>query len=258
MMISLTGFMGCGKSSVGKVLSELLCCRFVDLDEVIVEREGRSIPEIFAEDGEKEFRRLEKETLKDILETEGRGLEIPKTPALVTLPARCKGPLDHLLVRSRPLAGGGMSSPSSSTPAAKSQQDFLPKTDPTLILALGGGAVMTPECEEMVHSGTLCIYLRASVETLVERLTGEAAGRPLLSGTESGRSSKPSVLSGGPSVMSSNPIVMSSEAGTSALRSRILELMALRSETYERVAHLIIDTDGKSIGEIAEEIIANM
>jgi len=117
---------------------------------------------------------------------------------------------------------------------------------------------MTPECEEMVHSGTLCIYLRASVETLVERLTGEAAGRPLLSGTESGRSSKPSVLSGGPSVMSSNPIVMSNEAGTSALRSRILELMSQRSETYERVAHLIIDTDGKSVGEIAEEIIANM
>ena len=44
--------MGCGKSSVGKRLSELLCCRFMDLDEVIVEREGRSIPEIFAEDGE--------------------------------------------------------------------------------------------------------------------------------------------------------------------------------------------------------------
>jgi len=47
---------------------------------------------------------------------------------------------------------------------------------------------------------------------------------------------------------------MSSEAGTSALRTRILELMAARSETYERVAHIIIDTDGKSIDEIAEEI----
>ena len=113
-----------------------------------------------------------------------------------------------------------------------------------MILALGGGAVMTPECEKMVHSGTLFIYLRASVETLVDRLTGEAAGRPLLSGTESGRSSDTSV--------------MSSEAGTSALRSRILELMALRSETYERVAHMIIDPDGKSIGEIAEEITGQL
>ena len=87
--------MGCGKSSVGKRLSELLCCRFMDLDEVIVEREGRSIPEIFAEDGEGEFRRMEKEALKSILATDGRAPEIPKTPALVTL--------------GHPLAGGGMS-----------------------------------------------------------------------------------------------------------------------------------------------------
>ena len=116
-----------------------------------------------------------------------------------------------------------------------------------MVLALGGGAVMREECEEMVHSGTLCIYLRASVETLVQRLTGEDSGRPLLSGADPGRSSKPSVLSGGPSVMSN-------EVETSALRTRILELMRQRSETYERVAHLIVDTDGKSVGEIAEEI----
>jgi len=225
--------MGCGKSSVGKALSELLCCRFADLDEVIVEREGRSIPEIFAEDGEEEFRRMEKEALEGILVTDGRVLEIPKTPALVTL--------------GHPLAGGGMSSPSSSPLAVKQQQDPVSENGPTLVLALGGGAVMREECEERVHSGTFCIYLRASVETLVQRLTGEDSGRPLLSGADPGRSSKPSVLSGGPTVMSS-------EVETSALRTRILELMRQRSETYERVAHLIIDTDGKTVGEIAEEI----
>ena len=225
--------MGCGKSSVGKALSELLCCRFADLDDVIVEREGRSIPEIFAEDGEEEFRRMEKEALEGILVTDGRVLEIPKTPALVTL--------------GHPLAGGGMSSPSSSPLAVKQQQDPVSENGPTLVLALGGGAVMREECEERVHSGTFCIYLRASVETLVQRLTGEDSGRPLLSGADPGRSSKPSVLSGGPTVMSS-------EVETSALRTRILELMRQRSETYERVAHLIIDTDGKTVGEIAEEI----
>ena len=235
MIVSITGFMGCGKSSVGKRLSELLCCRFMDLDEVIVEREGRSIPEIFAEDGEGEFRRIEKEALEDILETEGRALEIPKTPALVTL--------------GHPLAGGGMSSPSSSNPAFELQQELHSLNTPTVVLALGGGAVMQEECEEMVHSETLCIYLRASVETLVERLTGKTDGRPLMAGADSGKSSQTAGTSCGPSVMSS-------EVETSALGQRILKLMAARSETYERVAHIIIDTDGKSIDEVAEEIVS--
>ena len=48
--------MGCGKSSVGRELSRLLCCPFMDLDSVIEEREGRKIPEIFATEGEAAFR----------------------------------------------------------------------------------------------------------------------------------------------------------------------------------------------------------
>ena len=77
--------MGCGKSSVGRELSKLLCCRFADLDAEIEERCGCTVADIFAECGEAEFRRIEKETLKDILETGGRVLEIPKTPALPTV-----------------------------------------------------------------------------------------------------------------------------------------------------------------------------
>ena len=154
--------MGCGKSSVGRELSELLCCPFIDLDAEIEARCRCTVAEIFAERGEAEFRRLERETLKDILETGG------------------------------------------------------------IILALGGGAVMTKECEEMVHGQTVCVYLRTSVDELVARLSGESAGRPLLNTTD--------------------------------LRTRILNLMRQRAETYERVAHLVIDTDGKTIGQVASEI----
>ena len=165
MIICLTGFMGCGKSSVGRRLSELLCCHFMDLDDVIVEREGRSIPDIFATDGEAAFRAIEAQTLKKI-DNDGSS---------------------------------------------------------TLVLALGGGTVMTPECAELVRENTVCIYLRASVDTLVEHLASEAAGRPMLSGD---------------------------------LRSRIEALMQQRSSTYEKTAHIIIDTDGKTIEDVSRSSIA--
>lgn len=71
MIISLTGFMGSGKSSVGKVLSTLLSLPFADLDGLIVERTGRSIPEIFAEKEEKGFREEELSALKSVLAEAG-------------------------------------------------------------------------------------------------------------------------------------------------------------------------------------------
>ena len=164
--------MGCGKSSVGRKLSELLCCSFVDLDNVIEEREGRSIPEIFATEGEATFRQMELDALRTII---------------------CH---------------------------SDSQSD----SKRHLVIALGGGTVMTPECAEIIHENTLCIYLRASVDTLVQNLSDEADGRPMLK-TES------------------------------SLRQRIEELRSLRAATYEKTAHIIVDTDGRSIDSIADDII---
>lgn len=54
--IVLIGMMGCGKSTVGALLAERLGRRLVDTDELIVEREGRSINDIFAAEGEGYFR----------------------------------------------------------------------------------------------------------------------------------------------------------------------------------------------------------
>ena len=67
MTISLTGFMGCGKSSTGRALAERLGARFVDLDAEIVARDGRTIPEIFRAGGEVAFRAVELETLRAVL-----------------------------------------------------------------------------------------------------------------------------------------------------------------------------------------------
>ncbi len=70
--IFLVGFMACGKSFSGQGLAKLLDIPFIDLDEYIVEKEGKSIPEIFAENGEEGFRILESRYLKQAIpETEG-------------------------------------------------------------------------------------------------------------------------------------------------------------------------------------------
>lgn len=75
-IISLLGFMGCGKSSVGRALAELLGADFTDLDALVEEREGRSIPEIFAI-GEAAFRDAELAALKNFLDSgAGCGLQV--------------------------------------------------------------------------------------------------------------------------------------------------------------------------------------
>ena len=191
--------MGCGKSSVGRRLSALLCWSYADLDAVIEGKAGCSIPEIFSSEGEAAFRQMELDALKDLVSDHADAMG----------PSLC----------------GQRGSTVSDTPPETSEPG-------NMILSLGGGTIMTPECAELVHGHTLCIYLRASVETLVKHLEGEAEGRPMLA-------------AGGDEDTSPSEV----------LRKRITELMALRSETYEKTAHIIIDTDGKSIDMISDEIL---
>ncbi|RMD60242.1 MAG: 3-dehydroquinate synthase, partial [Nitrospirae bacterium] len=66
MKIVLTGFMATGKSSTGRELAKRLGYEFVDTDELIVEREGMSIKEIFEKKGEPYFRELEKRIVKEV------------------------------------------------------------------------------------------------------------------------------------------------------------------------------------------------
>jgi shikimate kinase len=62
-LIFLVGFMGAGKTTVGQTLAEAMGWRFIDLDRLIEQREGRSVREIFEARGESEFRRLEHEAI---------------------------------------------------------------------------------------------------------------------------------------------------------------------------------------------------
>ena len=161
MLITLCGFMGSGKTTVGKVLADFLGCPFLDLDDLVVKKAGKTIPDIFAEDGEPAFRQLEAQVLRKTVEKYAEG---------------------------------------------------------TAVLALGGGAVMTPASAALLHGKTDCIYLRATLETLLNRLEGETAGRPLADG---------------------------------ALAARLAE----REPVYEETAHVTVDTDGLSPEEVADEIV---
>ena len=166
MLLALTGMMGSGKSTVGALVADALGCPFVDLDEEITRREGRSIPEIFASEGEEAFRKVEERTLRDLLRRYG-------------------GPPDDA---------------------------------PRAVLSLGGGTVSTPGVAALVREKTLCIYLEASLETLLSRLEGQTGERPMAS-------------------------------------EDLPALLAAREPLYRQAAHITLPADGLTPEELTDEII---
>ena len=96
MIISLVGFRGSGKSSVGPLLAERLQMEFVDTDQQIEKNTKQSIPDIFAHQGEEYFRKVEAETLQmiyrkenQVVATGGGAVLNPQTQSLI----RARGPV---------------------------------------------------------------------------------------------------------------------------------------------------------------------
>ena len=189
MMIALAGFMGSGKTTVGKVLADFLGCPFMDLDDLVVKKAGKSIPDIFAQDGEPAFRQLEAQALRKTVEK---------------------------------------------------------YAESTAVLALGGGAVLAPASAALLREKTVCIYLRATLDTLLQRLAGETAGRPLLNEIpgQAGNDGGSVVMPGPGSSVMPGPD-----------RASVSARLAAREPIYEETAHVVIDTDGLSPDEVADEII---
>ena len=244
MIISLTGFMGCGKSSVGKYLSALLGCPFSDLDAAIVERIGCTIPEFFARHGEAAFRTLESVVLSDVLAASLAGQPLTGH----SLPGHTPSPLtpgNEEICRSTAGHTPSPLTPGNEGICRSGRGGVSGGTAPAIsaVLALGGGTVMTPDCAHMVQERTRCIYLRASLDTLIERLRNEAAGRPML------RTRTPDP--------GTEPCPTPADADI-ALRERISSLLAQRSATYESVAHHIIDVDGLSVEDVARSILSTI
>lgn len=170
--IYLTGFMGSGKSTIAPLVAEVLAYDVFDLDEAIVSRADRSIPEIFDREGEAAFRRLEREILE---ETTDRN-----------------------------------------------------KT----VISLGGGAITFTSNLQFVQDHGFLVYLRVSVDILVDRLYG-AADRPLLRGE--------------------NENLLTREE----LREKISQMLADRRPYYER-AHLIVDAGTPTPEETTDRIVKTL
>ncbi|MCD8312551.1 MAG: hypothetical protein LUC24_00135 [Bacteroidales bacterium] len=185
--------MGSGKSSVGRELARLLNCPAIDLDAEIERQAGRTVPEIFSAEGEETFRALELTALRQILDQYGEDDETDEEIAKDFNDGDDDG----------------------------AEIDDL--NAPHLILSLGGGTLTTPKCAALVHQRTICLYLRATTDTLIANLHNDSSGRPMLSG-------------GIP------------------LRERIEQLMRQRAAVYERVAHYIVDIDGKTPKSVARDI----
>lgn len=117
----LTGMMGCGKTTVGKLLSRRLGLELADTDALIEQREDRAVPDIFAQDGEAHFRALELALCRELSKRNGLiiacggGLPmqdgaiatLKKTGLVFWLDRDPKETYDSLDVSGRPLAQSG-------------------------------------------------------------------------------------------------------------------------------------------------------
>lgn len=73
-MVFLVGYMGSGKSTTGQLLAEQLNWPFFDLDQEIEDKTGRSIPDIFKEEGEEVFRTIEHDSLWELVAMYSKGI----------------------------------------------------------------------------------------------------------------------------------------------------------------------------------------
>ncbi|MCB9132341.1 MAG: 3-dehydroquinate synthase [Anaerolineales bacterium] len=159
--IVLTGFMGTGKTVVGKAVAERLGRIFIDMDEVIQRKTGKEISAIFAEDGEPAFRTMEAELCLELSQ-------------------------EH-----------------------------------SVIIATGGGALVSPRNRELMSRSGVVICLTASPDEIAQRLL-MATDRPLLA--------------------------------TADRTQRITALMEQRAAAYSALPHHV-STSGQTVEEVADAVI---
>lgn len=219
--------MGCGKSSVGKILASLLPdCHLIDLDTYIEEKRGKNIPEIFNEYGEAAFRRMEREALEEIFSDKSRPRAILSLGGGTVTSEQCRQ-----LIRQHTDCFYLRATTDTLLDNLEEHSDGRPMLNPVQPARFDASTSSATDEEYNVdnrHSNSLKMS-----EPVAERVV--RLGSPTIEAQSTETSSE-----------------------REALRSRIESLMQTRSPQYIATAHHIIDIDGLSFAQIAEAVEDNI
>ena len=219
--------MGCGKSSVGKILATLLPeCRLIDLDTYIEEKQGKNIPEIFNEYGEAAFRRMEREALEEIFSDKSRPRAILSLGGGTVTSEQCRQ-----LIRQHTDCFYLRATTDTLLDNLEGHSDGRPMLNPVQPARFDASTSSATDEEYNVdnrHSNSLKMS-----EPVAERVV--RLGSPTIEAQSTETSSE-----------------------REALRHRIESLMQTRSPQYIATANHIIDIDGLSFAQIAEAVEANI
>lgn len=212
--------MGCGKSSVGKILATLLPeCRLIDLDTYIEEKQGKNIPEIFNEYGEAAFRRMEREALEEIFSDKSRPRAILSLGGGTVTSEQCRQ-----LIRQHTDCFYLRATTDTLLDNLEGHSDGRPMLNPVQPARFDASTSSATDEEYNVdnrHSNSLKMS-----EPVAERVV--RLGSPTIEAQSTETSSE-----------------------REALRSRIESLMQTRSPQYIATAHHIIDINGQTFAQIA-------
>lgn len=215
--------MGCGKSSVGKILATLLPeCRLIDMDTYIEEKQGKNIPEIFNEYGEAAFRRMEREALEEIFSDKSRPRAILSLGGGTVTSEQCRQ-----LIRQHTDCFYLRATTDTLLDNLEGHSDGRPMLNPVQPARFDASTSSATDEEYNVdnrHSNSLKMS-----EPVAERVV--RLGSPTIEAQSTETSSE-----------------------REALRHRIESLMQTRSPQYIATANHIIDIDGLSFAQIAEII----
>ena len=144
--VVVTGFMGTGKTSVGREVARRLGRPFVDMDAEIEARAAKSIPRIFAEDGEAAFRRMEAALCEELSAQQGACPELAEGKE-----TRFSG------------------------------KNLVSKLVEGLVIATGGGALVDPANRALMMGSGVVVCLTCDAEEILRRVSaGSNPDRPLL------------------------------------------------------------------------------